>query len=299
MAAPTVTAVSPASGVASGNTAVLITGTNFTAATAVIFGGIAALGYTVQSATQITATSPPHTAGAVQVAVTNADGTSSNTSADDYTYTATSTLFSVAEARAYNKATLTSATTYPDATIIAKEAAIRARFERIIGVALTSTTSTEYYDGDGSNTLELRHHMPWADPTPSAVTVTSITVIATDDTETAFTADELSDVVKYPGELTRRSGTFTRGVRNIKVVYTHGYTTCPDDIKNAALQALLLPPPDGIVPSLRPSDAIDGQEGTTNWSKVKDPTRGRWFGSEAIDPILRYHRDLETMPGIA
>jgi hypothetical protein len=177
--------------------------------------------------------------------------------------------------------------------------AIRAKFERILGVALVTTTSTEYYDGDGTNVLVLAHHMPWADSTPSPVTLTSVTVIATDDTETAFTVAELADIVKYPDRLVRRSGTFTSGHRNIKVIYSHGYVNCPDDIKQAALQVIVSPPPDGLVPSPVSSYATEGMDGQINWARVKDPDRGRWYGNELVDGVLREHRSIETMPGIA
>ena len=208
-------------------------------------------------------------------------------------------LFDVATARAFDKAQLQNTAIFTDAAITAKEIAIRAKFERIIGVALSAKAYTEYYDGDGTSTLYLDQHNPWAERPPRPVTLTSVTVIATDDTETAFTADELSDVVKYSNKLVRRSGVFTTGHRNIKVVYTHGYVTAPSEIQDAALQALLLPPPDGLVPSSVPSAVIDGMDGQINWSRVKDPSRGRWYGHEAIDSVLREHRSLETLPGIA
>ena len=72
---PTVTQVSPSSGSTLGNTAVTITGTNFTAATAVTFGGTNATSYTVVNATTITAKTPPHAGGLVNVAVTTGAGT--------------------------------------------------------------------------------------------------------------------------------------------------------------------------------------------------------------------------------
>ena len=56
VAAPTVTGLSPASGAPGGGTSVTITGTNFTGATQVLFGGIAGSPFTVNSATSITAT---------------------------------------------------------------------------------------------------------------------------------------------------------------------------------------------------------------------------------------------------
>jgi hypothetical protein len=86
VAAPTVAGVSPSSGSTAGGTAVTITGTNFTGATAVSFGGVAATSFTVNSATQITATAPAEAAGTVDVKVTTAGGTSAAVAADHFTY---------------------------------------------------------------------------------------------------------------------------------------------------------------------------------------------------------------------
>jgi len=74
-AAPTVSAITPNSGSTTGGTAVTITGANFTGASAVSFGGSAASSFTVVSATQVTATSPPGPAGPVAVSVTGLGGT--------------------------------------------------------------------------------------------------------------------------------------------------------------------------------------------------------------------------------
>ena len=54
-----------------GGTAVTITGTNFAAGATVTFGGTAATSVVVVSGTQITATTPAGSAGAVTVTVTN------------------------------------------------------------------------------------------------------------------------------------------------------------------------------------------------------------------------------------
>ncbi|MFL6374365.1 MAG: IPT/TIG domain-containing protein [Pyrinomonadaceae bacterium] len=86
--APSVTGVSPTSGSTSGGTSVVITGSNFTGATAVSFGGTAATSFTVNSATQITATAPAHAAGTVDVTVTTSGGTSAISASDHYTYNA-------------------------------------------------------------------------------------------------------------------------------------------------------------------------------------------------------------------
>ena len=86
--APTVTAVSPKSGPTAGGTTVVITGTGFTGATAVTFGATASTSFTVNTATQITATSPAHAPGTVDVRVTTAGGTSATSATDQYTYIA-------------------------------------------------------------------------------------------------------------------------------------------------------------------------------------------------------------------
>jgi hypothetical protein len=83
--APTVTGVSPASGPAAGGTAVTITGTNLTGATAVDFGAAAGSSVTVNSATQITATSPTGS-GTVDVTVITPGGSSATSAADQFTY---------------------------------------------------------------------------------------------------------------------------------------------------------------------------------------------------------------------
>jgi len=65
-----VSSVSPNSGPTAGGTAVTITGTNFAAGATVTFGGTPATNIVVISGTQITATTPAGSAGAVSVTVT-------------------------------------------------------------------------------------------------------------------------------------------------------------------------------------------------------------------------------------
>jgi uncharacterized delta-60 repeat protein len=69
-----VTLVTPAKGGTQGGTTVKITGTDFTGATSVTFGGTAAVSFTVDSATQITAITPAHVADSVDVRVTTPEG---------------------------------------------------------------------------------------------------------------------------------------------------------------------------------------------------------------------------------
>jgi hypothetical protein len=95
--APTVTAVSPTSGPTVGGTSVTVTGTNFTGASAVMFGNVPATSFSVSSPTQLTAVSPVHGAGVVDITVTTAGGTSSTSASDQFTYVASApTVTSVA-----------------------------------------------------------------------------------------------------------------------------------------------------------------------------------------------------------
>jgi hypothetical protein len=74
--APTVSAISPGSGAASGGTAILVAGTGFLSGATVKLGGTAATAVTVVSSTSVTATTAAHAAGAVSVVVTNPDAQS-------------------------------------------------------------------------------------------------------------------------------------------------------------------------------------------------------------------------------
>jgi len=86
---PSISGIFPTSGPVAGGTPVLITGTLFTAATAVTFGGTAAIAFYVLNDTQISAIVPDHTAGTVNVIVTIPNGTVTGSSL--YTYVANDT----------------------------------------------------------------------------------------------------------------------------------------------------------------------------------------------------------------
>ncbi|MNS21488.1 IPT/TIG domain protein [compost metagenome] len=92
--APTVTAVSPGSGPSSGGTTVIIMGMNFAGGAAVTFEGALATDVTVNSTTQITATTPAGT-GMVDVRVTTAGGTSTTSPAARFSYLTAPTVTSI------------------------------------------------------------------------------------------------------------------------------------------------------------------------------------------------------------
>jgi IPT/TIG domain/Carboxypeptidase regulatory-like domain/Fibronectin type III domain len=85
-ATPSVSSISPSLGPPEGGTPVTIQGSDFTGASAVMFGSTPATSFTVDSATEITATSPAGTIGPEDVTVTGPRGTSLTSSDDEFSY---------------------------------------------------------------------------------------------------------------------------------------------------------------------------------------------------------------------
>ena len=89
--APVVVSLSPNGGPAAGGTVVAIQGDNFSGATAVKFGGIAATSFTVNNVNLITAVAPASPSGVVDIQVATAGGTSATSTNDQFTYAPSST----------------------------------------------------------------------------------------------------------------------------------------------------------------------------------------------------------------
>lgn len=92
IAGPVVSSVMPNFGPTGGGTMVTITGMNFINVTAVFFGTTPATSFIVNSSTSITAVSPQHAAGTVDVRVATSQGTSPTTPDDQFTFVAPSLL---------------------------------------------------------------------------------------------------------------------------------------------------------------------------------------------------------------
>ena len=88
-APPTITSVSPSQGSTSGGTVVTIDGTNLASPTVVAFGGNAGT-VTASSASSITVSTPPSSAGLADVLVTTLGGSVTDTGAFTYTSVVTS-----------------------------------------------------------------------------------------------------------------------------------------------------------------------------------------------------------------
>lgn len=83
--APTITSIAPTTGSTAGGTVVTINGTGFLSSATVKVGATSATNVSVPSSTSITATTPAHAAGKVDVVVTNSDSQSA-TRAQAFTY---------------------------------------------------------------------------------------------------------------------------------------------------------------------------------------------------------------------
>jgi hypothetical protein len=141
-----------------------VTGTNFTGATAVRFGATAASSFTVNSATSITATSPPGT-GTVDLTVTTPGGTSAIGSGDQFTYkvATTTSLSSSLNPSSFGQPVTFSAKvtgSSPTGTLTFLDGGTAIGTVALAGGAAAFTTSslatgthsiTAKYGGDGSN----------------------------------------------------------------------------------------------------------------------------------------------------
>jgi hypothetical protein len=85
-ATPTISAVTPNNGSASGGATVAIFGQYLTGATAVSFGGTPATSFSVVSDNEIVAVAPAEPAGSVDVTVTTGNGTSATNPGDQFTF---------------------------------------------------------------------------------------------------------------------------------------------------------------------------------------------------------------------
>ncbi len=149
-AAPTVTGVSPAAGPLAGGTTVTIAGTSFSNATEVDFGGMPATNMTVVSDTQITATSPAGSVGAVDVTVIGPGGTSVTSSADQFGYMA------VPAAVATDAGGTYSTSAFPASATVAGVGSQSAAASSLEGVSPTFT----YYVGTGTSGADLGSAAP-------------------------------------------------------------------------------------------------------------------------------------------
>ncbi len=184
---PTVTALSPTSGLEAGGTPVTITGTNFTGATAVDFGTTAATNLTVVSTTSITADSPAGS-GTVDVTVTSPGGTSATSPADQFTYTAA----------AAPVVTCVSPNTGPTAG---------GTFVTITDTSFTGATAVDFATTPATNVTVVNDTTITADSPAGSIGTVDVTVTTPVGTSATSTADQFTYAVAAAPTVTSLSPT--------------------------------------------------------------------------------------------
>ncbi len=254
--APIVTSVTPATGPTSGGTSVTITGTNFatTGGVTASFGGTAATNVVVSSSTSLTATTPAHAAGAVNVTVTNPDA-QSGTLPNGFTYTSTTQAISFVQVAAATPqsspqtvtVTYPSAQTTGDLNIVvvgwndttATVQSVRDSVGNTYSLAIGPTSGTGlrqsiYYaaniGGGSSNTVTVTFSQPAAYPDIRileyrGVTTLDVTAAATGSSSTANSG---SATTTAANELIFGANTVFTGATGPGTGFTSRIITSPD-----------------------------------------------------------------------
>lgn len=185
-------------------------------------------------------------------------------------------LFSVAEAREL-RPDLADADVYSETVISTAETQIRAFFADACGVSFIPLSLTdEPYDGSGTDTLRLRHVLPY-----------SLSALSVDDED--YDADELADVKVYapahvPGYLIRAQlGVFAAGRQNVLATYKHGYSTTPEDIVDAALTMLCAK----VIPTDVHAMARSYSDGVQTYQLGYAGAAPHWTGIDDVDATLQ------------
>lgn len=174
--APLQTSINPSIGLTAGGTSVVITGSRLTDASAVTFDGVAAASFSIDSDTQITAVSPAHAAGAVDVVTTTQFGASNP---QTFTYGSTPALTGVNPAAGpttggttvvltgsnFTPDTVVAFDTTPAASVVVNSATSITAISPAHAAGTTSITVTNAYGTSGSVAFTYG-------PTPAITTIT-------------------------------------------------------------------------------------------------------------------------------
>lgn len=205
-------------------------------------------------------------------------------------------LFTVAEARAFDKGQLTNPTKYPEAAIEQARARIGDAFARICGVDFVPRYRRATLDGqvpqsqwgygwasDPFLQLPLTNGLLLPGPRVTALRSVETRVIG-QASWVALEGDDLADVILLPeGVIYRETrGIWPYGRQNVRVAYEAGYAQPPADIKRAALILLV----DQLVTKDISERALSQ---TTEFGTFRIATageRGSYFGLPLVDSVL-------------
>lgn len=205
-------------------------------------------------------------------------------------------LFTIAEARAFDKAQLANPTKYPASAIAAARARIGASFAAYCGVEFVPRYRREVVDGASNYRPYAAYDQPFTWDNSASIELPGGPVRAVRSVETraqggavwvAYDADELADVlVTGGGYLVRETGGYwPYGQRNVRVGYEAGYERPPEDIKRAALILLI----DQLVTKDISERALSQ---TTEFGTFRIATAGErnsYFGLPLVDSVLHLY----------
>ena len=202
-APPTVTSLSVVSGTTAGGTSLTITGTNFFGTPTVSFGGTAATGVTLVNATTVTAVSPAHAAGTIDVTVTASGGTTPANAGDHFTYIAPPTAGGVTQTVTGNTSgnSVTLSLGGGTATSVAVASAASHGTATASGTTISYTPTTGYA-GPDSFTYTATNASGTSAPGTIAITVTAPILALSPSSLTAGTV-----AASYSQSLTASGGT--------------------------------------------------------------------------------------------
>lgn len=200
-------------------------------------------------------------------------------------------LFTVEQARAFDKKQLASTTAYPDSAIVEARDRITDAFEQLCGLAFVPRYRRVVLDGPAVGHVFLGA----LSTAPGALLLPDLLVTRVRSVETrsggdwtAFTAQDLADVVIEPGGVLRRElrGGWPLGRAVIRVGYEHGYAAPPLDVQRAALILAT----NQLVPSNLPERALSqATEVGTFRLATAGYGRNNWFGIPSVDAVLEQH----------
>lgn len=197
-------------------------------------------------------------------------------------------LFTIAEARNFDKQQLSSSAGYNAQVIEKARARITDEFEDICGISFIPRYKRLTFSG--TDTQELILPDLFVTAIRSLETRTSGTA-----TWTAYTSTELADLfVDDYGLLYRESlGVLTAGRRNVRIGYEYGLQRPPLSISRAALKVLV----SQAVPSNLPERATSLSDELGTFRLVTAGEDGRWYGIPEVDSVLSRYQ--YRGPGVA
>ena len=178
-------------------------------------------------------------------------------------------LFTIAQARALSP--LSSAVTYPTASIVEARTMVETALEDACGVAFVPRYYKQRVSGSGRSTLMLR---------PRLRTIRSVTV---DDV--AITQSYVDTMRVLPTGEAYYPSYWTRGTSNLEIAYEHGHDYPPPRVSQAALlwakNHLVKGPIDDRTTSLQSEDGT--------YALATPGLRGSWTGIPEVDAVIQQY----------